>query len=452
MVKRMFQRKIIRIAMVLLACFVLIQFIRPSLGNPPVTADLQAPAEVKSILQRACYDCHSNETKLAWFDKPAPAYWLVAAHVKEGRALLNFSHWDSLTTDQQKAKLFESLNQMVFKEMPLSQYSTFHGDARITDDDIKVLRKYLASLAPPKLADSAAIRAADGQFVKWTKGDGKSSDVKPELNGLPFMSGYKDWSPISSTERWDNGTMRVIMGNPIAVKAVKEGHTNPWPDGAAFAKVDWKQLLLPTGEIEPGEFIQVEIMVKDKDKYADTEGWGWGRWKGTQLKPYGKDASFVTECMHCHQPMKDHDFVFTTPVARDVLVTRTPGGRIDGKDTLPFNPLDLKVITSRIDKSKGTMSILYGDEHALHGYRMGLGLPPHSMVVLVTWAQKEDEHWYGANIAKNLQSVDVLTTGTDPEGLGFKHFEGQPAREMLEQVNYGDELKYLSGFKASVMP
>ena len=418
MTKKFFQRKVTRVALVLLVCFVLIQFIRPSLDNPPVTADLQAPVEVKSILVRACYDCHSNETKLAWFDKPAPAYWLVAIHVKEGRELLNFSHWDSLTVDQQKGKLFESLNQIVFKEMPFSQYTTFHGDARVSEDDIKVLRKYLASLAPPKLADSAAIKAAEDQYMKWTKGGGIPSGVQPELNGLAFMPDYKDWSPISSTERWDNGTMRVITGNAIAVKAIREGHTNPWPDGTAFAKVAWKQLLRPSGEIEPGEFIQVELMVKDKSKYAATDGWGWGRWKGDQLKPYGKSASFARECMQCHQPMHDQDFVFTSPVN---WAARAGAGA----DTAAFGVFGWKAITSKIDKSKETMSILYGDDAAVNAARKGMAYPSGVQLALATWKLREDEHWYGANVPDSLLRIEKIRV---------------------------DSNNYLTGQKASVMP
>ncbi|MBN9384001.1 MAG: heme-binding domain-containing protein [Chitinophagaceae bacterium] len=408
MAKNFFKRRITRVAILLLACFVLIQFFRPPLGNPPVTGDLQAPPEVKSILQRACYDCHSNETKLAWFDKPAPAIWLVTTHVKEGRELLNFSHWDSLSVDQQKGKLFESLNQIVFKEMPLSQYTTFHGDARVSDGDIRILRKYLASLAPPKLADSAAVQSADEQYAKWIAATGAGPDVKPEPNGFAYLSDFSSWQAISSTERWDNGTMRVIMGNPAAVKAIREGRTNPWPDGTAFAKVAWKALLRPSGEIMPGQFLQVEFMLKDKEKYATTGGWGWGRWKGDELKPYGKDASFVSECMHCHQPMHDRDLVFTMPV----------------------EVRDEKVITSRIDKSKGTMSTLYGNDIAVAAARKGIAYPAHSVLTLVTWRQKEDEHWYGANIPASIQSVETVKYGIDPE----------------------DRWKYMTGLRASVMP
>jgi hypothetical protein len=445
MTKKFFGRKITRVALVLIVCLVLIQFIRPKLDNPPVTGDLQAPVEVKSILVRACYDCHSNETKLAWFDKPVPAYWLVETHVKEGRELLNFSHWDSLAADAQKGKLFESLNQMVFKEMPLSQYTTFHSGARISEDDIKVMRKYLASLAPPKLADSMSIQTADDQYSKWIKAESRLSDVKPELNGFAYLPDYRNWEAISSTERWDNGTLRVIMGNPIAVKAIREGHTNPWPDGTAFAKVAWKQLLRPTGEIVAGAFVQVEFMLKDKEKYAATDGWGWGRWKGDQLKPYGKDRALAMECMNCHQPMQDNDFVFSLPVDWKARA---------GADSAALNPLEWKVITSGIDKSNGTMSTLYGNDLAVQAARKGMAYPGRSVLTLVTWQQREDEHWYGANIPDSLRSVEVLTYG--PKGITFNLYEGHPLRSVIATDNYDAwlqmKINYLTSLKASVMP
>ncbi|WP_432328655.1 heme-binding domain-containing protein [Mucilaginibacter sp. P25] len=52
-----------------------IQFMRPDVPNPPVTGDLEAPADVKAVIQRACYDCHSNNTNLRWYDKIVPIYW-----------------------------------------------------------------------------------------------------------------------------------------------------------------------------------------------------------------------------------------------------------------------------------------------------------------------------------------------------------------------------------------
>ena len=70
-----------------------IQFVPIARTNPPIEADLAAPAEIKDILRRACYDCHSHETKWPWYSRVAPLSWWVAAHVEKGRADLNFSHW-----------------------------------------------------------------------------------------------------------------------------------------------------------------------------------------------------------------------------------------------------------------------------------------------------------------------------------------------------------------------
>jgi Haem-binding domain len=61
------------------APFLALQSIRPRLENPSVTAEIQAPSAVRDILKHSCYNCHSNETDLEWFDKIAPMSWLVLA-------------------------------------------------------------------------------------------------------------------------------------------------------------------------------------------------------------------------------------------------------------------------------------------------------------------------------------------------------------------------------------
>src|ERR1700686_3987623 len=106
-----------------LAVFIAIQFVRPTITHPPVTADLAAPPEVKQVLRASWYDCHSNETRLAWFDKIAPAYWLVASDVKAGRRRLNFSEIGTLPAAQQKAALYESVSQAQLGAMPLPAYA-----------------------------------------------------------------------------------------------------------------------------------------------------------------------------------------------------------------------------------------------------------------------------------------------------------------------------------------
>src|SRR5258707_6072843 len=92
-------------AVIFVVVFVCLQFIRPELTNPPVTAELQAPPEVKQVLKNSCYNCHSNETKLPWFDKLVPAYWVVTSEVTESRKHQNFSEIVQLPSAQQHTVL-----------------------------------------------------------------------------------------------------------------------------------------------------------------------------------------------------------------------------------------------------------------------------------------------------------------------------------------------------------
>jgi Haem-binding domain/Cytochrome P460 len=314
-------RALFWIGAILCIVFVGIQFTRPELTNPPVTAELQAPPEVKQVLRNSCYNCHSNETNLPWFDNVVPAYWLVTSDVKEARKHVNFSEIGALPAAQQKGILFEAVNQIQLGAMPLPSYLHVHPGAAVTPEALAVLRDYLT--APPDASTAAAAvakavtdaSAADAEYGKWVHASTEPMDVKPEFNGVAYIPDYKNWKVISSTDRFDNKTMREILGNDVAVKAIAEGHINPWPDGTAFAKVAWQQSQPDeNGVVKTGAFVQVELMIKDATKYASTEGWGFGRWRGTDLKPYGKDAAFQNECTGCHAPMAKNDFVYTMPI------------------------------------------------------------------------------------------------------------------------------------------
>ena len=305
-------RALARLIVVLSIIFVAIQFFRPSLDNPPVTADLQAPPEVKQILKTSCYTCHSNETQLPWFDKVVPAYWIAANDVKEARAQLNFSEVGNLPAAQQQAILYEAVSNIQMGVMPLPSYLRVHPHAAITREQLAVLKSYLNSATPPPTTADTSV--ADTDYSNWIHGRITSSNVQPTLNGIAFLPDYKNWKAISSTERFDNHTIRQILGNDIAIKAIAENHINPWPDGTAFAKIAWHQELDDKGNIRTAAFYQVEFMIRDSTKYASTLGWGFARWRGTDLKPYGKDAAFANECVSCHSPLRSTNYVFTPPI------------------------------------------------------------------------------------------------------------------------------------------
>jgi mono/diheme cytochrome c family protein len=305
----------VRVAVVLCLVFLGLQFIRPELKNPPVTAELQAPPEVKQVFKASCYSCHSNETKLPWFDQIAPAYWLVAGDVKEARQHLNFSEIGKLPAAQQKAFLFEAVNQIQMGAMPLPSYRRVHPGAAVTPEQLEVLRNYLAPQdARPVPAAAADTHVADAQYGEWIKVSGGPPEAQSAPNGIAFLPDYKNWKAISSTDRFDGNTLREILGNEVAVRAIAENHVNPWPDGTIFAKVAWLQQPDGKGLMRTGAFFQVEYMIRDSRKYAATKGWGWARWRGTDLKPYGKDAAFSKECISCHTPVQKNDYVYTIPI------------------------------------------------------------------------------------------------------------------------------------------
>ena len=132
-----------RLALLVVAVVLVgMQAIRPSRDNPPVTGDLDAPADVKLVLRRSCYDCHSNETRWPWYTNIAPVSWLVANHVKEGRAELNFSQWSSYEPKKREHKLEEIEDEVREGEMPIGNYVWIHGDAKLSEADSKLVQEW----------------------------------------------------------------------------------------------------------------------------------------------------------------------------------------------------------------------------------------------------------------------------------------------------------------------
>ncbi|MBE0687160.1 MAG: heme-binding domain-containing protein [Anaerolineaceae bacterium] len=120
---------IIYTLVVLVAFFLLIQLIPfgRQHANPPVVLEPQwDSAQTRELAQRACFDCHSNETVWLWYSNVPPVSWLVQSDVNEGREKLNFSDWGRA---REKDEIFE-VNQE--GEMPMPIYMIMHPEARFT--------------------------------------------------------------------------------------------------------------------------------------------------------------------------------------------------------------------------------------------------------------------------------------------------------------------------------
>jgi hypothetical protein len=144
-------------------------------------------------------------------------------------------------------------------------------------------------------------------------------------NGLAFFEfrGYEGWPVIAISE--NGGKISVIMGNSVMIDAYKggaPGNGKPFPDGAKMAKIHWnpkKQETYPGQPTVPGTQHDVDFMVKDSKRFADSGGWGWGALydaasdtfsPATEADnpPQGHDA----KCgFACHTVAQTRDYVFT---------------------------------------------------------------------------------------------------------------------------------------------
>jgi len=148
---------------------------------------------------------------------------------------------------------------------------------------------------------------------------GVDKEASP-IYGVTIPPGYRDWKLIAVNQLVTGKVdqLRAQLGNEIAVKAFKEG-TRPFPDGAIIVALHWTRVPSEDNDrVLAGPFpgaqsfvvgsrVNMQVMVKDSKKYAATGGWGFGDFKDG--KP-GDEALHKT-CFPCHEPAKDHDFVFT---------------------------------------------------------------------------------------------------------------------------------------------
>jgi hypothetical protein len=145
-------------------------------------------------------------------------------------------------------------------------------------------------------------------------------------NGLAFSEfrGYEAWQVVSISQS-GAGIMAAILANPVMIKAYAAGipgNGKPFPDGAKLAKIHWnpkKMDTFPSATV-PGTQHDVDFMVKDAKRFADSGGWGYAVFDynaasdtftpGTlaDKPPQGNDA----KCgFTCHTTVKTRDYVFT---------------------------------------------------------------------------------------------------------------------------------------------
>ena len=157
-------------------------------------------------------------------------------------------------------------------------------------------------------------------------------------NGITLseFKGYESWQVISTSVAGNDGCgtstmgcMKAIVGNPVMIKAYRDGipeNGKPVPDGAVMVKIEWLKGSDPNSPYEvmvPGENTEVAFMVKDSKRFTDTDGWGYAT-----FLPVGESGTFKAKtndptvakmlCHSCHTTgaTKARDFVYTDYASR----------------------------------------------------------------------------------------------------------------------------------------
>lgn len=133
--KKLFTRAALAFLVLLLGA----QLVPVERTNPPSKLEILAPADVRALLERSCFDCHSNFTRWPWYSYVAPASWFVIGHVRDARKDLNLTEWPLMDVEAQQFYLGEMKEQIKGGTMPLDSYLLLHWDARLSDAEREML-------------------------------------------------------------------------------------------------------------------------------------------------------------------------------------------------------------------------------------------------------------------------------------------------------------------------
>lgn len=140
-----------KIIYVLLVVLVIIQFIRPEknvsgLSDNDISKAYPVPSNVKTILNEACMDCHSNTTAYPWYSNIQPVAWWLKNHVDEGKGHLNFNEFTKYRLYRQYHKLEEIDEVITSGEMPMNSYTWMHPKAKLDESQKDILISWSKAL------------------------------------------------------------------------------------------------------------------------------------------------------------------------------------------------------------------------------------------------------------------------------------------------------------------
>jgi hypothetical protein len=139
-------------AIFLLAALIVIQFFRPKKNKQEgeavnhISKAYAIPAAATTILEKACYDCHSNNTRYPWYANVQPVAWWLDEHVRDGKKELNFSEFAAYNQRRQYKKMEEVIDEVKEGKMPLNSYTWTHKDAKLTAEEKTTITNWAQSV------------------------------------------------------------------------------------------------------------------------------------------------------------------------------------------------------------------------------------------------------------------------------------------------------------------
>ena len=138
------RKRLKQASVVAVVLFAAAQLVRPDRVNPPtdvrrtIQAQMPTASGLGPVLDRACGDCHSNQTVWPWYTGIAPVSWLMARGVMEGRKAVNFSEWAAYPLDVQQRLLSASCQDVTSGKMP-GPYTLLRPQTRLSREDVETI-------------------------------------------------------------------------------------------------------------------------------------------------------------------------------------------------------------------------------------------------------------------------------------------------------------------------
>lgn len=190
---------------------------------------------------------------------------------------------------------------------------------------LRILSSLLSSVRIPAFVFIAVLLAGVARMA--VAGPDKYTVQVP--GGLAFseFKGYEDWQSVSLSQT--EHAFALVLANPVMIEAYRDGvpgNGKPFPDGSKMAKIHWKPTdsdNAPSPTKVPGELMDVDFMVKDSKRFADSGGWGYGAFK------YNAAADAFSPATTDDVPPQEHDAkcgfaCHTIVAATDYVFTRYP--------------------------------------------------------------------------------------------------------------------------------